>query len=78
MRRTGIEVVRPTTFSMWNVAPDVSGLVAKEKPSGAWEFTGQIVVDYFGEDHTYENFVDSGTFQEDHFVVQFGFKLVRR
>jgi len=78
MRQTGIEVIRPTTFSMWSVKPDVSGLIAKEKPSGAWEFTGQIFVEYYSEDHTYENYVDSGTFQEDHFVVQFGFKLVRQ
>ena len=76
--KADIDVIDTFTYLSQGVEVDTSELVPKEKPSGAWLFTGSITIDFYAGDHEADSFTDLGIFQEDTFLERFGFKLVKQ
>ena len=76
--KAGIDVIDTFTYLSQGVKVDTSGLVPREKPSGAWNFVGSITIDFYAGDHEADSFTDVGLFKEDTFLERFGFKLVKQ
>lgn len=73
---TSYEIIEFPIYCASIDALDLSGLVPKERKSGDWEFTGKIELEVFQEDHVADNLMFEGTFHQDRFLKDYGFRLI--